>query len=301
VKADVSPATTLPADLSALSPKELLALEKQIADRFMGGLAWGSVLWGLGNLAVWLSLFPLTLSGVLPLWIAFPIATLCVMLSYLPSHEAQHRIYAREGQPLFWLNELVGNVSTIPLVMPYRVARLTHLEHHKHTNHPELDPDIGAKARNGWDLILKSIAGRQPGAKAMKSYAATLARLGTPEAKRAGIEALLWQLTYLGVLFALSWSGHALEAALLWWLPRHIGLTYIQFYLSWAPHHPATGQGRYNDTRAFRSRLGNIGSMGMQFHIVHHLYPRIPLMRTPAAYWALRPVLEARGCDLETL
>jgi beta-carotene hydroxylase len=41
--------------------------------------------------------------------------------------------------------------------------------------------------------------------------------------------------------------------------------------------------------------------MGMQFHIIHHLYPRIPLMRTPAAYRALRPILEVRGCDLERL
>ena len=32
-------------------------------------------------------------------------------------------------------------MSTIPLVLPYRVAKLTHMEHHKHANHPELDPD----------------------------------------------------------------------------------------------------------------------------------------------------------------
>jgi len=34
---------------------------------------------------------------------------------------------------------------------------------------------------------------------------------------------------------------------------------------------------------------------------VHHLYPTIPLMQTPAAYRALRPVLERRGCDLGQL
>lgn len=150
-------------------------------------------------------------------------------------------------------------------------------------------------------MIVKSIAQRQPGSAAGKSYGATLARLGTPEAQRAGLVAVVYQLVYLGVLFGMAWSGHTLVAALIWWLPKHIGTTYIQFYLSWAPHHPAAGTGRYRDTRSFKSVVGNIGSMGMQYHIIHHLYPRIPLMRTPAAYWALRPVLETRGCDVAGL
>ena len=38
--------------------------------------------------------------------------------------------------------------------------------------------------------------------------------------------------------------------------------------------------------------------MGMQYHIIHHLHPRIPLYRTPRAYWEMRDILEARGCDL---
>jgi len=289
------------AALGAMDPKALNRLEKDVADQFMGGVPWGSVTWGLANLAVWLSLWPLTLMGILPLWVAFPIATLNVMLCYLPSHEAQHRIIAREGEPLFWLNELVGYVSTIPLVLPYQVARLTHYEHHTHCNDPALDPDAGTKAAGPWQSIANSIARRQPGSKASAAYGDCLARLGTPEAQAAGLQALVGQLAYLAILFGLAWTGHALEAALIWWLPRHIAQTYIQFYLSWAPHHPGAGKGRYKDTRAFRSAVGNIGSMGMQFHLVHHLYPRIPLMRTPAAYWALRPILEARGCDLERL
>ena len=55
------------------------------------------------------------------------------------------------------------------------------------------------------------------------------------------------------------------------------------------------------DTRSFRSHVGNIGSMGMQFHVVHHLHPRIPLLRTPRAYWEMRDIIEARGCDVSKL
>jgi beta-carotene hydroxylase len=288
-------------ELSGLSNQELIRLEKQIAQQFMGGVPWGSIAWGLGNLAVWLSLWPLVLMDIMPLWLAFPIACANVALCYLPSHEAQHRIIAREGEPLFWLNELVGHISTIPLVLPYGVARLTHYEHHKYANHPDLDPDHSVTANGPWHAIWRSIQGRQPGAKGNLSYGATLDRLATPEADNARLWAIFAQLSYIVILVTGAWMGYAIEMALLWWLPRHIGATYIQFFLSWAPHHPGHQQGRYKDTRAFKSLLGNVGSMGMQFHIVHHLYPRIPLMRTPAAYWALRPILEARGCDLEKM
>ena len=64
---------------------------------------------------------------------------------------------------------------------------------------------------------------------------------------------------------------------------------------------PGVETGRYRDTRGFRSKLGNLGSLGMQFHIIHHLYPTIPLMQTPAAYWALKPILQRKGCDLGQL
>jgi beta-carotene hydroxylase len=93
-----------------------------------------------------------------------------------------------------------------------------------------------------------------------------------------------------------------MEAALVWWLPRHIGLSYIRFYLSWAPHHPRAGRiGRYENTYVFKSRLGHVLSMCMETHIVHHLYPNIPNHRTRAAYFALKPILAERGVDVSKL
>ncbi|MEL7480320.1 MAG: fatty acid desaturase [Pseudomonadota bacterium] len=297
-------ADTLSLDVagSELSVQDLIRREREIAGRHMGHTPWGSIAWGLINFAVWLALWPLVFTGLLPLWAGFLIASVNVTLSYLPSHEAQHDIIARPGEPLRWLNELVGHVSTIPLMLPYGIARLTHLEHHKHTNDPDRDPDYSSHAAGPWQAIWKSLINRQPGAGGgFNKYGEVLAGMETPQANRALLTGVAYQLAFYGILFTLAWSGHALEAALLWWLPRHIGLTYIQFFLSWAPHHPAKEMGRYKDTRAWRSHLGNLGSLWMQFHIVHHLYPRIPLMRTPAAYWEMRPILEARGCVIDAL
>ncbi len=41
--------------------------------------------------------------------------------------------------------------------------------------------------------------------------------------------------------------------------------------------------------------------MGMETHLIHHLYPAIPNHRTRAAYFALKPILDARGVDITKL
>ena len=130
------------------------------------------------------------------------------------------------------------------------------------------------------------------------AYGKAVDRIGGKAASDAKLEALALNLFYWGFLAVMAWSGYALEALLLWWLPRHIGLTYIQLLLSWAPHHPGDKTGRYKDTRAFRYFLGNYGALGMEYHIIHHLHPSIPLHKNMPAYREMKPILEERGCDL---
>ncbi len=288
-----------PTNVDALSDTQLDVLERQIANKYMRKVPWGAVAWGIGNCAFFFTLLPLTILGYVPLWLGFVLATVSIAASYLPSHEAQHNIIAGKGKPLRWLNELVGHVSTLPLAYPYRVLRATHMEHHAHTNNPELDPDYGVHAASDWDYLVKQIRGRLGGDGGnTNAYGETLERVGQ---SALFADAIIYEVVYLGVLFTLAWTGFAIEAALLWWLPRHIALIYISYYLSWAPHHPGNETSRYRDTRAFKSRFGNIVSMGMQYHIIHHLYPRIPLALTPAAYRELKPILARRGCDLGAL
>ena len=57
-----------------------------------------------------------------------------------------------------------------------------------------------------------------------------------------------------------------------------------------------SGGCRYRNTRHFKYPLGNVMALGMEYHIIHHLHPGMPLNRNPAAYRELKPVLDARGC-----
>ena len=77
-----------------LTDDQLDVLERKIATKYMRIVPWGAVAWGIGNTLLWLSLWPLVLLDILPLWLGFIIATFNCALAYLPSHEAQHSIIA---------------------------------------------------------------------------------------------------------------------------------------------------------------------------------------------------------------
>jgi len=181
------------------------------------------------------------------------------------------------------------------LVLPYRIAWITHKQHHAHTNDPELDPDYGYRGDSWWQAIWNGIQLRQFG-RQRDVVAMAMSRSDDPDVPRAVAEGAALQLGYYTILAALAWSGHALEAALIWWLPRHIAFAYLTTFLAWAPHYPYEETGRYRDTRAWKSPVGTILSMGMEYHIIHHLFPRIPLFQTAPAYHEMRELLDGRGC-----
>lgn len=272
--------------------------ERAIAQQYIGAFPWFMVIWGLGGFLLWVALWPLAHTGVMPLWLGCIIATVIMCGCYLPTHEAQHGNIGRPNSSLRWLNELVGHVSVFPIVFPYRLHRAIHLKHHAHSNDPVRDPDMYMKADTIWGAAKNAWLSKQPG----HSGALTDNVLAdNPNKDQLMIEAIL--VTRLALLLAavLAWSGFALEVLMLWWIPRQIAGIYTPVTLSWAPHHPMTETGRYRDTRSWKSPVGTILTLGMEYHLVHHLFPAIPLNKTPAAYRKLKPLLEAEGVSLNGL
>jgi beta-carotene hydroxylase len=295
-----APAGASPAE--AWDRQQLLKQERAIAARYAGGAMWIYPLCALAGFALWVALFPLAMAGILPLWLGFVVSTALATGGYVTSHEAMHSNIARRGQKLRWLNELTGQVSTIPIIFPFSMARIMHLQHHYHCNDPQRDPDYPDEAPNAFMALVKTWLNRQPrNGGSIHHYKRILAELDSPEARRAQRDTALLQLGAMAFFFAMAWGGYALVVAAIWWLPRHIALSYIRFYLSWAPHHPRDKQGRYTNTVLFKSRLGHVMSMGMESHLIHHLYPNIPNHRTLAAYREMREVLALRGVDVSRL
>ena len=273
---------------------DLAEKEKQIARQFIGKTPWFMIIWWAINLSVWFMLWPLTLNGLIPLWSSLFVASICACLCYLPSHEAQHGNIAKKGSSLFWLNELIGYTSLIPIVLPYRLAQSTHMLHHTHTNHPFKDPDYSVKAKSLLSALwINLFVNRQKNLPYFDFLEDTFNK------KIILIESLITRILYWLIMISFVWAGYGLEVAAIWWLPRLLGSGYLQMTLSWAPHHPMIDQGRYRDTRSFKAFIGTYLTSGMEYHIIHHLHPSIPLHLNAAAYRALKPILEKRNCRLD--
>jgi beta-carotene hydroxylase len=246
----------------------------------------------------WLSFFPLAMLGLMPLWLGCILSSIFVAGGYVTAHEAMHSNLGAEGTKQRFWNELTGQISTIPLILPFSMVKAMHLLHHQYTNDPDKDPDAIHAAPNVVMAVVRSWLNRQPGAGGTGArWRRHIAELGTPEAQRALAETMALQAIVMAFFFAMAWSGYAIEVALLWWLPRHLGLSYIHAVLSWAPHHPHGRTGRYENTAVIRHPLGLWGAMGIDYHLIHHLYPYIPVHATAAAYREMKPLLQARGVD----
>lgn len=298
------PAIPLPegSELDSHVRRDLLREERSIAMAYHGSpYMWVYPVLTTLCFAAWLSLFPLAIMGVISGWglaAACAFSTFCCAYGFIPSHEAMHSNIYPKGGKLHWINEWTGFIATIPIAMGFGIARLTHMEHHSHTNDPELDPDYTDGAPNVFRAIAKTWWNRQPGVEgSVHRYKKMMVDMNTPLSRKAATETTILQLIMMATFFGMAWAGYAIEVALIWWLPRQLGLSWIRYWLSWAPHHPQK-RGRYENTRLFKTRWGHWASMGMQFHAIHHLYPGIPNHRTKPAYFAMKEVLRQRGVDV---
>lgn len=299
---DDAPALPLGRDtgLDSHVRRTLLQQERAIGLKYAAhnGTTWPYTAIAIACFAAWVAMWPLAIAGVLPLWLGCGLVSVFVAGGYVVAHEAMHSNLGKEGTPQRFWNELTGTLAMLPMMLPFSMVKEMHLLHHLHTNHPDKDPDSIHGAPNLAMAVVQSWRNRQPGKGGTAArWRRHCAELGTPAAKRAVIESMAYQVAIMGFFFVMAWHGYAIEVALLWWLPRHIGLTYIHAVLSWAPHYPHRGTGRYDSTRIFRHRLGYVLSMGIEYHLIHHLHPHIPFHATRAAYREMRPILQARGVD----
>ena len=261
------------------------AIAKSLSQRFQ----WEMIAIGIGQATIFLSLWPLTLMGYIPLWAGFLIATLCACMAYLPSHEAQHGNYSRGNPKKRWIDSLVGNFTLITLIYPYELLRVTHMKHHAYTNHPEKDPDYDNQhASSVAKLAVQVLDGATLDYSKYEEVFAEDAAF-QKGFKKGALIGLAYRAILMIAVFLLP-----LHTLFLWWLPAKLGTVYTTTFFSWYPH-LKTEQGRYKDTRFWQHWMPRYINHSMQLHFIHHLHPSIGHFDEPKAIEALKPFLIARG------
>ncbi|NJS37036.1 MAG: hypothetical protein HC765_12515 [Brachymonas sp.] len=101
---------------------------------------------------------------------------------------------------------------------------------------------------------------------------------------------LIWLATAYNAFAAIFCTlGAALTAGML-----------LAIVFDWLPHHPHTSRERWEHTRVvtfspLAQRIVDQLLLGQSYHLVHHLYPRVPYYRYKGVFTELRGFFESQG------
>ncbi len=257
------------------------------ADLAAPRVAWPTVVLALAAAATWAGAVALGAAGRLPLPLAVGLAAAAAFACFTPMHDAAHRSVARAR----WLNELVGRLAAVPLTAPFVAFRYVHLEHHKHTNAPGLDPDLWSGTGPRALLPLRWLT------QDLHYYAVVFA--AARRRPRAELVELALALGAQAAVLALCWGqGLLLEAALLWLLPARLAIAALAWSFDYAPHRPhvtRASDDRFRATHVVGGPWLTLPFLWQNYHLIHHLYPGVPFYRYARLWRAQRADLLARG------
>ena len=260
--------TVPPAKRPKMPAGDALYQAPAIAWPTLGLFVLAGLLWG-GALA-------LVLAELIPAWFAILVQAAAAFMFFTVLHDGVHRSLMR-GYPR--ANEAIANIAGAilsPLATAY-TFRYVHFKHHRHTNEPEVDPDMWSGIGRWWTLPLQWATADLRYAQIVLQDWADIDR-----GKRAKI--LIGIAATFG-LYALSWPlGWGWEATLFWIVPGRLAIAWLAFAFNFLPHHPHTVEQSHNPYAATNIRKGGGPLMTGLFlyqnhHLIHHLYPSIPFYR----------------------
>lgn len=234
-------------------------------------IAWPTLALFVGALGVWALGIWLGAKHAAHPAVAITLTSFGAYGAFTPLHEAVHRSVARRR----WVSEVVGRVASLPLMGPFPAVRYFHLEHHKHTNDREADPDHWSGRGPSWALPLRWLT---QDLRYYWLYARSYSR--RPSAER--IEVVATPFVLAAVATSACASGYAREVFLFWLVPARVAIFVLAFAFDWLPHRPHTvtsKEDRFGATSAFEGTLLFVALIGQSLHLVHHLFPGVPFYR----------------------
>ncbi|AQA18500.1 fatty acid desaturase [Halioglobus japonicus] len=274
----------------------------QSAKRYMGEVAWPTIILGLSLGAGYLAILAGSLTGQLPLWAAVPLMASVTYLSYTVLHEAVHGSISGSHPSLRWINESLGYMAAWILMTPLTAHRHEHLAHHRHTNSAGEDPDFDvSKIRNApVDAALAALNV----ARGQYTYYVRH-RWSRAQGKQNlyfCLEIAAAVLPRLGLLVAGYWQ----EVVLLMGIAWLIGLAIVLYLFAYLVHRPHRDVGRYVDTSTILvpGRLHKLVTwlwVFQNYHSIHHLFSRVPFYHYVRLFDEIEPIMRAKGAPIYQL
>lgn len=261
-----------------------------------GMVAWPTVYLALGIVVAFTLVCTLGTLGIIPLWLGLILNTLVLYADQTPLHEACHGNIAGRDSRWLWLNHLIGFACGTILLHEYKAFRYMHLAHHRDTNNPELDPDHWVAVKNPFLVAFRCLTIVFWYHQYFWKHIAFHAHI--PGMRPLTIHIMIMHMLYYGVAIGLSLMGYWREVLMLWIFPHILASALIIYFFAYLTHAPHEVHQRYRDTNVFWVRgkivepVVNWLYLFQNFHLIHHLFPRIPFYRYGQAFRDLKPVLD---------
>lgn len=276
----------------ALGDAERAELERPF--RSAGGVSLPTIALAAGVLAGFTVSTWAAVRGSLPLAAAVPLQALWGYLAFTPAHEAIHGNVAGSSARFRPVEAALGWVMSAVLALPFSMLEYLHPQHHSHTNDPEHDPDHRVAGSGIFTVALHCWTVQLGYLRVMQRRLAD----GSPGARNA-LRGMRWYGLASLALFAVSVRyGFWQWLIVLWIAPMWLAQGFLALVFDWLPHHPHDGRERYRDTRILPSSALEVLLLAQNYHLIHHLYPRVPFYEYTRCFRRVQPVLKARGARI---
>lgn len=260
-------------------------------------IAWGSILLFAGYILGYVVLITLTTQQVLP----YPVASIfCIYLAYVGFtivHDAGHGSIIQGGCVLKPIENIMGWISAVPLLLlPYSMFKHIHDRHHAYTNDPERDPDHFSFGKKWYQVVLNCLF------IPFQYHIMALTTLRHDPCFNRTYLTSLFYFSVIGSLIALlTINGFGKEIVYLLLIPNIFAVIMLALLFDYLPHHPHKSLARYHNSRIYPSKWLNFLLLGQNYHLIHHLYPKVPWYLYRKVYLLTRPDLISKNAPIEDI
>lgn len=244
-----------------------------------------------GHLGAILAVGALIAVGVPGWWLLLPVQGVLITFLFTLEHEATHRTPFRTA----WLNDWVGRLCGLLLVLPFEWFRAFHMAHHRWTNLPGKDPELAGRkpaTRGAW---VWHVSGLPYWWSEVRLLAALVRGHVTDNFVAEGAkgrivaEARGMALVYALAGLSLVWTDVVLWV---WVVPSLLGQPFLRLYLL-AEHGdcPEVANMFENTRTTLTTRAVRWVAWNMPYHVEHHVWPMVPFHRLPEVHGLMREEL----------
>lgn len=215
----------------------------------------------------------LGIQQVISTWVAILLNAIFAYISFTILHDASHRSVSKNT----WINDIAGRIAIVPLIpLPvFKLFRFVHMQHHRFANEScEIDPDAWTSTGKTWTYPLRWMT------LDLYYFWYYFPLLGQRPAKEKLDLILSISVGVLGISLIIL-AGYGMEFLLFWVLPSRLAIFFLAYAFDYLPHMPKKATQQENPYQATNNRIGYESLMTplflyQNYHLIHHLYPKVP-------------------------